>query len=369
MVQVWSVICVLFLIIDAVMEVYLLVHKKMGGNLRGLLLVLLPVLFVGCVYILLFPHIKPLPTTGEFQVETVTCYYTDDERTDPFREDGKKRELPVQFWYPKEASQNQDCPFVVFSHGSNGTRENNLTLYRELASHGYVVCSIDHPYHAFSTRLENGEKITTHSEFIKEMMADDPKKNPEQSVEHFQKWMKLRTDDINYVMDTVLAKAKEDKKELDVYGMIDTEKICVMGHSLGGAAALGIGRMREDVDAVVALEAPFLCDITGVDEQGRFTFVEEEYPVAVMNIYSDSSWDNLKDWKQYEENVELLSKESANIKNVHLNGVGHLGLSDLAWTTPVLTAILDGGIMNKDMEGTFQEINQVCLDFLEEHLQ
>ncbi len=41
-------------------------------------------------------------------------------------------------------------------------------------------------------------------------------------------------------------------------------RIGVMGHSLGGSAALCIGRQRPDVQAVLALESPFMCDIEGV---------------------------------------------------------------------------------------------------------
>jgi hypothetical protein len=50
-----------------------------------------------------------------------------------------------------------------------------------------------------------------------------------------------------------------------------------MGHSLGGSAVLGIGRQRADIHIVIALEAPFLYDIVGVDE-GKFIFIDQITP-------------------------------------------------------------------------------------------
>ena len=45
-----------------------------------------------------------------------------------------------------------------------------------------------------------------------------------------------------------------------------------MGHSLGGAATLGIGRQRSSVRAVIALEATFMYDIVGMPND-RFVFL------------------------------------------------------------------------------------------------
>lgn len=80
--------------------------------------------------------------------------------------------------------------------------------------------------------------------------------------------MELRTDDLNFVLDKIIEQAADTNKEMKVYSLIDKERIGAMGHSLGGSAALGIGRQRNDVAAVIALESPFLCDIQGVNDDG-----------------------------------------------------------------------------------------------------
>lgn len=323
------------------------------------------ILFVCTGWLLLFPKMTPIEITGEYQVLQSSCFYTDTARIETYTNDGSNRELPVSFWYPAEHEENQSSPLVVFSHGSFGTKESNETLYRELASHGYVVCSIDHTFQCFSTKLSSGKTIRLSGAFIKEIAADSPQDKPEQSLVNFEKWMKIRTGDINFVLDTILEKASERNDELSVYDLIDTSRICVMGHSLGGSAALGVGRQRDDISAVISLEAPFLCDIQGVDADGNFIFEQSEYPVPVLNGYSDASWGHLREWKQYEENVRLLEMESEDVQNVYLSGIGHFSLTNLSLSSPFLTMIFDGRNPKDTPQITLKKINEICLAFLQ----
>jgi hypothetical protein len=47
----------------------------------------------------------------------------------------------------------------MFSHGYGGVIMQNTVLMEELASHGYVVFSIAHPYEAVVTAFPNGDVI------------------------------------------------------------------------------------------------------------------------------------------------------------------------------------------------------------------
>ena len=54
-----------------------------------------------------------------------------------------------------------------------------------------------------------------------------------------------------------------------------------MGHSLGGAASVSVGRYRDDVDAVIDLDGTMLGEkIDFVD--GKYQYVEEPYPVPLF---------------------------------------------------------------------------------------
>ena len=315
--------------------------------------------------VIIFPQHKAMATTGKYQVATVTDTYTDTKRVETYTDTGENRKLNVKLWYPENAEGTY--PLIVFSHGGFGTKSSNESLYNELASQGYVVCSIDHTYQCLSTKGEDGHTTLIDMGYMQECSAENARADRQKSYEYYQKWMKIRTGDINFVIDHILAEAKNNDGDT-AYKLVDTAKIGVMGHSLGGSAALGIGRMRDDVSAVIALESPFMCDIKGVKD-GEFIFKDEIYPVPVLNVYSNSSWSFLAEWPQYAENYDLLSDTKATAFNVHMSGVGHFTLTDLALTSPFLTRIFNGKKSTTDTEYCLKTINKICLEFFDCYLK
>ncbi len=197
-------------------------------------------------------------------------------------------------------------------------------------------------------------------------MREDAKRDKEQSFLYYQQWMATRTADINLVIDTILTKAYDGNG--GVYGLVDSSRIGVMGHSLGGSAALAIPRQRDDIAAVIALESPFLFDIVGF-EDNAFLWNEDQYPVPVLNIYSDSSWENLSTWSQNALNAALLTNAPESAVSLHLPGGGHFSLTDLSLDSLLLTRLLEGGQTNRDRVGYLQEVNQACLDFFNHYLK
>jgi hypothetical protein len=57
------------------------------------------------------------------------------------------------------AGDGSRYPVVLYSHGRCGQRGNNTFQVEELASHGYVVVTIDHPYVASGVRFPDGPLI------------------------------------------------------------------------------------------------------------------------------------------------------------------------------------------------------------------
>ena len=143
----------------------------------------------------------PLPT-GPYAVGTTTyTVYTDREEA---RAPGTRRNVPVRVYYPADkgsvqgmararymsrnvamglrkaihapidydrreaAGDNRSecypdapwadvrCPLVVFNHGLFAYRESNSFLCLELASQGYVVIAVGHPYDACCAELDDG---------------------------------------------------------------------------------------------------------------------------------------------------------------------------------------------------------------------
>lgn len=343
-------------------------HKRGFFTKRFVFWILAALLLVFVVVVvairLIFPQHEPLATTGEYAVDSILYTYSDERRIETYSSTGKPRKVNVEFWYP----ENVDgiFPLVIFSHGALGIRSSNVSLYRELASHGYVVGALDHPYQAFWARDDAGKLTFLNLGYLADLQREDAKTDKQLSFELYQQWMQIRMGDINLVLDTIFETVDSDK--VGVYKLVDLANIGVMGHSLGGAAALGIGRQRDDVKAVIALEAPFMYDIVGVDND-TFVFIDAIYPTPVLNIYSDDSWENLSEWSQYARNFSLLSDPAATAFNVHISGVGHLGLTDLALSSPFLVRLLDSTPTTRDSTEILDLINGLSLEFFDHFLK
>jgi hypothetical protein len=345
--------------------------RQMHPNVRIIIksIAMLILIFIAFLPAFIFPEHDLIETTGQYKVLTAQFTYTDNSRIETYTDTGDPRSLNVMFWYPQIDSDaiSKTFPLIVFSHGSFGVKTSNESLFNELASHGYVVCSIDHTYQSLFTTNADGSTTWISMDYMREVSAQDAHTRKQQSYQYFQKWMGIRTADINFVINSIISESAY-KPEEQVYKIIELSKIGVMGHSLGGSAALGIGRMRSDVKAVIALESPFLDDIVGVKDD-EFVFLDSVYPIPVLNVYSDASWSHLSEWEQYAENYRLLTQGEATAFNVHISGAGHLDLTDLALTSPVLTGILNQRASTIDPRTCLKIINKICLEFFDSTLK
>jgi dienelactone hydrolase len=347
---------------SAAVNIIEFLRKKTRPELRRIRIirktaVMLMLILLASLPTIIFPEYKLLPTTGEYQIKTEIKYFTDESRVETYNKQGGARMLVVEFWHPVNAEGR--FPLVVFSHGSFGIRSSNETLFRELASHGYIVCSIDHTYQCFYTTDKDGNTLLMDGGYANEIRRENAREDKQNSLALYRKWMGIRVADINFVIDTIQSDSTEE-----FYRLIDTKKTGVIGHSLGGSAALGVGRVRDDIGAVIALEAPFMCDILNVENE-TFVFESAEYPVPVLNVYSDSSWVHLDEWPQYAENARLLTNSNKNAYNHHIAGVGHLSLTDLSLASPLLTHLLNGNISSVSTKDCLAHLNKICLVFFD----
>ena len=139
---------------------------------------------------------------GDYDIGTQIFTWTDEEREETFtEEEGDKRKLSVQVWYPTTLSGKKFYPYVdnsnlripkiaqrievpavllsgvknvtthselnaqpitgqfsliIFSHGLGGMKVQNTIQVEELVSNGYIVVAPDHTYDANITIFEDG---------------------------------------------------------------------------------------------------------------------------------------------------------------------------------------------------------------------
>lgn len=322
-------------------------------------------IFVTLIPVLLFPQYRPPQVTGPFAVATATYSYVDKDRIEEFTDQDDNRFVNVEFWYPEKAEGTY--PLLVFSHGAFGIKISNTSTFTELASHGYVVVSIDHPYHSFYTVSEDGKVVTVNAEYMQEVNKANKEEGYmlDEFFELTQKWMKLRTDDMDFVIDTILEQAEQ--KIDSVYERIDTQKIGVFGHSMGGAASVALSRKRDDIDAVVNIDAPFFSELVYDKVTNELTAKSEAYTTPLLNVYSDDVWIQLDSSSSYLPYIanRLSNENFKGAYNVHLKGAKHLSLTDLPLFSPILANLLQGGKADIDKYYAIETQNELILRFFD----
>ena len=352
------------------------VEKKTGSAVSNCVF---SILFIGFLLIpaFVFTGYKGLPVSGPHPVAETSAILIDSSRTDPFEQDGSFREVPVHFYYPADATDGESFPLVVFSHGAFGYYQSNCSTYLELAANGYVVASLDHPHHAFFTKDSAGKTVIVDTGFFQTAMAasGDPNDNAEANLSVFREWMDLRTADMNFVVDTLEAAGAScdldgawflPKNDADtvlaILRMTDLSKIGLIGHSMGGATAVQLGRERDDISAVIDLDGTMLGEYTGV-ENGKLTIREDVYPIPVLEF---NNWEMYNDRKEYlaqggrYPNDELIRGADEGYA-VTICDTQHMDFTDLHLLSPFLGKMLGSG--ERGCEETMTIVNGQVRDF------
>ncbi len=311
----------------------------------------------------LFPGSKHMQVTGPYAVGTETYTWTDVSRDETFTPEADHRMVTVQFWYPEDGKGS--FPLVVFSHGAFGYRMSNHSTFMELASNGYVVCSIDHPYHSFMTRRVDGGRVIVDMDFLQTAMAvENGQVEGRRLYELEQSWMALRTADMNFVLDTILEKVYAEPTE-GVFNRIADDSIGVMGHSMGGATAAAIGRERSEVDAVVVLDGTMMGETIGYSD-GVEQFELLAYPKTILNVFNEDHADQAKALGDSYSNTYMHNRSDLSYQTVVM-GSGHLNFTDLPLISPVLANLLGTGTV--DAEYCMQVTNSLVLEFFDQTLK
>ncbi len=119
----------------------------------------------------------------------------------------------------------EQWPVIIFLTGNGASRAFYTSVVTGLASRGYVVLAIDHPYESMVTQLADGKIVST--------IEVHPQGDPD-LLNFMEARMDLRLADIKFVLNQL-----ENRKGSndDFILSLDQNRIAIAGHSLGGATA------------------------------------------------------------------------------------------------------------------------------------
>lgn len=225
---------------------------------------------VGAVELHLVDPSRTDPWSGQPREVMVTVTYPAADVRDramlPWLPSGAERALKARFGgavdgyaLPRTHSANRAPvrpgrrPVLLHSPGYNADRTFNTLVIEELASWGYVVVALDHPYDSGEVEFPDGRVVVNH--------PDDASNEARTAA------VAVRAADLRFVLDqlTVLEQGGNPDAEgrplpRGLRGTLDLTRVGAFGHSRGGAASAAMmyldKRVRAGVDLDGALYGP-----------------------------------------------------------------------------------------------------------------
>ncbi|GIH21221.1 alpha/beta hydrolase family protein [Rugosimonospora africana] len=300
------------------------------------------------------PALLTLPApTGPYPVGTVALHLVDPSRPDPLAGPGHCRELMISVWYPARdvwryprapwmppaalrallvnagfaadvaaapvtaghlgapvRRTGERLPVVVFSHGARDHRADTTTVVQQLASHGYVVVTVDHTYDAFS-EFPDG-RLT--------VPADPPQLDPRDY-----------TVDLRFVLDRIEDLAAGRNPDADhrplpagLRGALDLDRIGMFGWSKGATATAIVLTEDQRVRAGLSFDGPMETQpplITDLDRP--FMLMTAEFDRAAHPSVAQF-WSHLTGWR----------------RNVQADGAVHGSYTDIQTLIPQVAKVI-----------------------------
>lgn len=361
---------------------------------------------------LLMPLFELQEPTGPYNVGTTTYDWTDMSRREEKFNGDVKRELMVQVWYPADntdnlkkapylkdapeiirglekyyyikpfllrrlkdvqthsfinaqlSSKRDKYPVLIFSPGMVGFRNQNTFQAEELASHGYIVVAVDHPYYAAATVFCDGRV----AESTIRTDVDSHDFSLEFGDKNNETWVK----DVQFVLDKLEEINNKGSDNL-FSGRFDMEKVGMFGHSFGGATAAQLLLKDSRVKAGINMDGAFFgSDIpeTGIEKPFLLMLSEQNKMSADLEKVEKKlkmfgiKGEKLKEYLTLYAECERRMKKAlaGGAYSIVINKTTHLSYSDAYLYTPLMA------IIHKPKK-THKVINDFSLIFFNKYLK
>lgn len=340
----------------------------------------------------ILPMFRLPQPTGPDIIGTRVIHLTDERRVEE-HDKSRKRELMIQIWYPASPSRNAYAPYrkreettllssyqsvlpthsrwnapvltkgvfpvLLFNPAWNGRRTQNTYLVEDLASHGYVVAAIDHPYNSEPVALPDGRVI--HALPAPDM--DFTTKSLETIRIAAAKELATQSADTIFVLNQLQSMSAD--AESPFYGHLDTNNVGAFGHSFGGAVAAQVCHDDPRIRAALDLDGSFWGEVqqTGLSKPFMMMTGDAVAPVSPEDRARLDNYERL--------NAELDDSDNSMFHKfggyrIFLHGSSHFSFTDKALFSP-FKSLSDAGNLRPRRQ--FLIVRQYTLAFFERALR
>jgi predicted dienelactone hydrolase len=179
-------------------------------------------------------------------------------------------------------------PVILFSPGYGASRAFYSGLAADLASRGYVVLAVDHPYEVAVTQLADGRVVGP---------AHDAGRTDAERVAYMERQVVVRAADLRFVLDQL---ARPNSLPPVLAGRLDAGRVAAIGHSFGGATAALLASQDPRIGAAADIDGMLYGPVRGETFRGPFLLVESDHTEglspymaatqAVLSRVSASGW-------------------------------------------------------------------------------
>ena len=330
--------------------------------------------------------LSPPEPTGPHAVGRTEAHLVDTSRGHPWVEGETERDLMIGLWYPARATpsaepapyvspsvadalsgslygagvprgavdaasstanalqdapvaeETEDMPVVLYSHGFGGSRYTNAANLEELASHGYLVVAMDHPYESIAVDLPDGRVLRN--------------SYPDRETPTYREAIDTRTLDTRFVLD-----ALEEGALLPPYlaEAADTDTVGMFGHSAGGLTTGEVMLVDDRVAAGANLDGSMAYHVSD-EAWSDVTTRGVERPFAYFG--AGLSGADLPHHSRHHRDLELFRSASTGpYFEVHMADGEHNSYSDDQWALPALEA--EHGLSGRSWEDRLESIGPI----------
>jgi predicted dienelactone hydrolase len=340
----------------------------------------------------------PKPT-GAYPPGTVTLHLVDCSREETASPRlSEHRELMIQIWYPAARTGPREAyrtraetsvlkghlalvrthaaagvpvaavpgryPVVIFSPSWRGQRHQNIVQAEELASHGFLVVGIDHPYATDATVFPDGRIART-------TLGEAPDFSSDPGLDAFLRTagsqLQIRTLDVRFVLDELEKLDRSDATGL-LTGRIDTSRMGIFGHSFGGAVAAEVCRTDTRMKAGVNLDGYIFGEPTRTAIGKPFMVLLDDSPTISQGMIDAAKGKEHRELAFTAENMNAM-RQAVSAKESYLvsvRGTRHMNFCDSSLYSP-LRQITHAGTI--PAERGMEIINRCLLSFFDKHLK
>jgi pimeloyl-ACP methyl ester carboxylesterase len=303
---------------------------------------------------------------------------TDISRDDPFAVPPHKRDLLIRFWYP--AGHPQSCtpaeytspkvwsylgsltgsaiplvqtnscwkspaslgehPVILATPGYTALNTDYTFIFEELASRGYIVISIAHPYESSAVEFPDGQLVTS---FFGSHLLPDSLRHDLSSLNLVRT---VRLSDVKFILEE-LPKLNSSLRS-PLHQRLDLARVGILGHSLGGEVALASLQKESALKTAILLD-PVLSPTSA---QGTAK------PVLIVG-------EGRTKWGASE--CKLWNNLAGPRLALNFPDAGHDAPSDAVWLAPYFPS-LDAGTGSLDREHAISSLRHYVVVFLDTYL-